>query len=135
MAKFPTLAQLSTTYKSLAVARAPRKTGNLKNKLEAYNRPSGMVKVLGQNKFELVLDVAPPGAEYGAFWNEPNVSPSVKDQKTGNNDKINFAKQALNSPELRKQIELFMNGKVEEFLKEEFGKIGKTFTKAFKSKR
>ena len=135
MAKFPTLAQLSTTYKSLAVARAPRKTGNLKNKLEAYNRPSGMVRVLGANKFELVLDVAPPGAEYGAFWNEPNVSPSVKNQKTGNTDKINFAKQALNSPELRKQIELFMNGKVEEFLKEEFGKIGKTFTKAFKSKR
>ena len=135
MAKVPTLAQLSTTYKSLAVARAPRKTGNLKNKLEAYNRPSGMVKVLGKDKFELVLDVAPPGAEYGAFWNEPNVSPSVKNQKTGNKDKIDFAKQALNSPELRKQIELFMNGKVEEFLKEEFGKIGKTFTKAFKSKR
>jgi hypothetical protein len=135
MAKFPTLAQLSTTYKSLAVARAPRKTGNLKNQLEAYNRPSGMVKVLGKDKFELVLDVAPPGAEYGAFWNEPNVSPSVKNQKTGNTGKIDFAKQALNSPELRKQIELFMNGKVEEFLKEEFGKIGKTFTKAFKGKR
>jgi hypothetical protein len=134
MAKFPTLAQLSTTYKSLAVARAPRKTGNLKNKLEAYNRPSGMVKVLGGNKFELVLDVAPPGAEYGAFWNKPNVSPSVENQKTGNNDKIDFAKQALNSPQLRKQIELFMNGKVDEMLKEEFGKIGKIFTKAFKSK-
>ena len=135
MAKFPTLAQLSTTYKSLAVARAPRKTGNLKNQLEAYNRPSGMVKVLGKDKFELVLDVAPPGAEYGAFWNEPGVSASVKNQKTGNIGKIDFAKQALNSPELRKQIELFMNGKVEEFLKEEFGKIGKIFNKAFKGKR
>jgi len=135
MAKFPTLAQLSTTYKSLAVARAPRKTGKLKNQLEAYNRPSGMVRVLGPNKFELVLDVAPPGAEYGKYWNDPNVSYQVANQTTGNNDKINFAKQALNSPELRKQIELFMNGKVEELLKEEMGKIGKTFTKAFKGKR
>jgi hypothetical protein len=135
MAKFPTLAQLSTTYKSLAVARAPRKTGNLKNKLEAYNRPSGMVRVLGKDKFELVLDVAPPGAEYGKYWNDPNVSYQVANQTTGNNDKINFAKQALNSPELKKQIELFMNGKVEELLKEEMGKIGKVFTKAFKGKR
>lgn len=132
MAKFPTLAQLSTTYKSLAVARAPRKTGNLKNKLEAYNRPSGMVKVLGPNKFELVLDVAPPGADYGKWWNDPNVSYQVANQKTGNDDKINFAKQALNSSELKKQINLFMNGKVDELLKQEMGKIGATFSKAFK---
>jgi hypothetical protein len=132
MAKFPTLAQLSITYKSLAVARAPRKTGNLKNKLEAYNRPSGMVKVLGPNKFELVLDVAPPGAEYGKWWNDPNVSYQVANQKTGNDDKINFAKQALNSSELKKQINLFMNGKVDELLKQEMGKIGATFSKAFK---
>ena len=132
MAKFPTLAQLSTTYKSLAVARAPRKTGNLKNKLEAYNRPSGMVKVLGPNKFELVLDVAPPGADYGKWWNDPNVSYQVQNQTTGNDDKINFAKQALNSSELKKQINLFMNGKVDELLKQEMGKIGATFTKAFK---
>jgi hypothetical protein len=132
MAKFPTLAQLSTTYKSLAVARAPRKTGNLKNKLEAYNRPSGMVKVLGPNKFELVLDVAPPGAEYGKYWNDPNVSYQVQNQTTGNDGKINFAKQALNSTELKKQINLFMNGKVDELLKEEMGKIGATFSKAFK---
>jgi hypothetical protein len=132
MAKFPTLAQLSITYKSLAVARAPRKTGNLKNKLEAYNRPSGMVKVLGPNKFELVLDVAPPGADYGKWWNDPNVSYQVANQKTGNDDKINFAKQALNSSELKKQINLFMNGKVDELLKQEMGKIGATFSKAFK---
>jgi hypothetical protein len=132
MAKFPTLAQLSTTYKSLAVARAPRKTGNLKNKLEAYNRPSGMVKVLGPNKFELVLDVAPPGADYGKWWNDPNVSYQVANQTTGNDDKINFAKQALNSSELKKQINLFMNGKVDELLKQEMGKIGATFSKAFK---
>jgi hypothetical protein len=132
MAKFPTLAQLSTTYKSLAVARAPRKTGNLKNKLEAYNRPSGMVKVLGPNKFELVLDVAPPGADYGKWWNDPNVSYQVQNQTTGNDDKINFAKQALNSSELKKQINLFMNGKVDELLKQEMGKIGATFSKAFK---
>ncbi len=47
MAKFPTLAQIATTYKNLAVARAPRKTGKLKNQLGSFNRPSGMVKVLG----------------------------------------------------------------------------------------
>jgi len=133
MAKFPTLAQLSTTYKNLAVARAPRKTGNLRNRLESYNRPSGMVKVLGPNKFELVLDVAPPGADYGKWWNDPNVSYQVANQTTGNDDKINFAKQALNSSELKRQIDLFMNGKVDTLIKEEFGKIGATFDKAFKS--
>ena len=133
-----TLAQIANRIRDLAVLKAPKKTGNLKRKLADYNRPSGMIKqskIAGSRSFEFELDVSPPGAEYGAFWNEPNVSPSVKNQKTGNTDKINFAKQALNSPELRKQIELFMNGKVEELLKEEMGKIGKTFTKAFKSKK
>jgi hypothetical protein len=91
-----------------------------------------MVKVLGPNKFELVLDVAPPGADYGKWWNDPNVSYQVANQKTGNDDKINFAKQALNSSELKKQINLFMNGKVDELLKQEMGKIGATFSKAFK---
>ena len=130
MAKFPTLAQLSTTYKSLALARAPRKTGNLKNKLEAYNRPSGMVKVLGENKFELTLDVAPPGAEYGKFWNEPNVSYQVANQTTGNKDKINFAEQALNSQELKNQIDEFINGRVDTMLKDVVNnRIGKVFSK------
>jgi hypothetical protein len=130
MAKFPTLAQIATTYKNLAVARAPRKTGKLKSQLDAYNRPSGMVNVLGPNKFELTLDVAPPGAEYGKFWNDPNVSYQVKNQKTGNKDKINFAQQALNSIEVKRQIDGFINGKVDEMLKDVVkNRIGKVFTK------
>lgn len=131
MAKgFPTLAQIATTYKNLAVARAPRKTGKLKNQLGSFNRPSGMVKVLGENKFELTLDVAPPGAEYGKFWNDPNVSYQVANQKTGNKDKINFAQQALNSAEIKNQIDEFINGKVDVMLKDVVNnRIGKVFSK------
>jgi hypothetical protein len=130
MAKFPTLAQIATTYKNLAVARAPRKTGKLKNQLGSFNRPSGMVKVLGENKFELTLDVAPPGAEYGKFWNDPNVSYQVANQTTGNKDKINFAEQALNSQELKNQIDEFINGKVDTMLKDVVNnRIGKVFSK------
>lgn len=126
---FPTLAQVATTFKNLAVAAAPRKTGNLKNQLDSFNRPSGMVRVIGKNRFELTLDVAPPGAEYGKYWNDPNVSYQVANQTTGNNDKINFARKAANSPELDNQIQRFMNGQVDMYLSEIFSKVDKKFKK------
>lgn len=122
MAKgYPTLAQLANTYLSLAVAKAPRRRvngGNLKSQLAAYNRPSGMIKKhtsgLG---YSLSLDVAPPGAGYGKFWNDPNVSWQVKNQKTGNNDSINFAIKARDSQQLSNMINEYNAGIIDESLK------------------
>jgi hypothetical protein len=108
--KTPTLSQIANLIKSKAVALAPKKTGNLKSKLDTYNRPSGMVKqkVSGKKNISLsfTLDVSPPGAEYGKFWNDPNVSDSVRKGKTPNVPKsINFADKALEDPQVKQMID------------------------------
>lgn len=108
--KTPTLDQIANTIRKKAVALAPKKTGNLKNKLETYNRPAGMVKqkVSGKKMVSLsfTLDVSPPGAEYGKFWNDPNVSDSVRNGKTPNVPKsINFSDKAMEDPEVKRMID------------------------------
>jgi hypothetical protein len=104
-----TLAQIANRIRDLAVLKAPKKTGNLKRKLADYNRPSGMIKqskLAGSRSFEFELDISPPGAEYGKFWNDPNVSETVRNGKTANVPKsINFAQQALNDPTVQKMID------------------------------
>ena len=105
------LAQIATKIKDLASAKAPKRTGNLKRKIADFNRPSGMIKQTKTNKnrsFEFVIDVSPPGAEYGQYWNDPNVSYQVKNQKTGNESHINFAQQALNDPMIDKMINEYL---------------------------
>jgi len=109
-----TLAQIANRIRDLAVLKAPKKTGNLKRKLADYNRPSGMIKESKNNSsrtFEFELDVSPPGAEYGKFWNDPNVSETVRRGKTPNVPKsINFAQQALNDPQIQTMIDEYING-------------------------
>lgn len=108
--KTPTLDQIANTIRKKAVALAPKKTGNLKNKLEAYNRPAGMIKQKTSGKkmisLSFTLDVSPPGAEYGKFWNDPNVSDSVRNGKTPNVPKsINFADKAMEDPQVQQMID------------------------------
>jgi len=112
--KTPTLAQVANLIKKKAVALAPKKTGNLKNKLDTYNRPAGMVKQKTSGKktisFSFTIDVSPPGAEYGKFWNDPNVSDSVRKGKTPNVPKsINFADKAMEDPEVKLMIDKIVN--------------------------
>lgn len=119
MAKgYPTLAQLANTYVRLAVAAAPRRKvngGNLKTQLQAYNRPAGVIKqTKGSLGYSLVLDVAPPNARYGKFWNDPNVSWQVRTQKTGNNASINFAIKARDSVELTNLINEYNKNIIDE---------------------
>ena len=102
--------QIANTIRKKAVALAPKKTGNLKSKLETYNRPAGMVKqkMSGKKMISLsfTLDVSPPGAEYGKFWNDPNVSDSVRNGKTPNVPKsINFADKAMEDPQVKQMID------------------------------
>ena len=103
------LAKIATKIKDLAAAKAPVKTGNLKRKIADFNRPSGMVKETKTKRgrsFEFSLDVSPPGAEYGKFWNDPNVSETVEKGKTKNVPKaINFAQKAYDDPSVQKMID------------------------------
>ena len=103
----PTLAQIANTIKKTAVKLAPKDTGNLKNKLDTYNRPSGMVKSSingGVMSYSFELDVSPPGADYGKWWNDPTVSRTVKGKP-----EVNFASRAINSPEVKQLIDKLVN--------------------------
>jgi hypothetical protein len=108
-----TLAQISSKIKTLAVAKAPKKTGNLKRKLDTYNRPAGMIKEGKSPKgktIEFSLDVSPPGAEYGKYWNDPNVSETVRKGKTKNvPNSINFAQKAIDDSEVQRMINEYVS--------------------------
>jgi hypothetical protein len=107
-----TLAQISNKIKSLAVTKAPKRTGNLKKQLDTFNRPSGMIKeskTETSRTFEFSLDVSPPGAEYGKYWNDPTVSDTVRRGKTVNvPGAINFAQKAINDPQIEKMIDEYL---------------------------
>ena len=103
----PTLAQIANTIKKTAVKLAPRDTGNLKRQLDTYNRPSGMVKSSingGVMSYSFELDVSPPGADYGKWWNDPTVSRTVEGKP-----EVNFASRAINSPEVKQLIDKLVN--------------------------
>ena len=108
----PSLAQIANKIKSTAVKLAPKDTGNLKKQLDTYNRPSGMVKrsVSGNViSYSFELDVSPPGAEYGMWWNDPTVSRTVKGRPG-----VNFASKAINSPEVLKMIDMLVKDTTDE---------------------
>jgi hypothetical protein len=126
-----TLAQIANRIRDLAVLKAPKKTGNLKRKLADYNRPSGMIKESKSKSFrsfEFELDVSPPGAEYGKFWNDPNVSETVRRGKTPNVPKsINFAQKAVNDPQVQKMIDDLVSEITDEIAKDISTTIDKEF--------
>ena len=86
---------------------APVKTGNLQRALRRENNFDTMVEFGPANSktkisknITFTYNYAPDGAPYGMFWNDPTVSYQVRNQTTGNKDKINFAQQALNDPSI-----------------------------------
>lgn len=107
----PALKDIAKQVGGLAVAKAPIKTGNLKRKLAAANKPDKVLKENPKTKsFSFEIDYAPPGAEYGMFWNDPTVSKTVRDGKTKNiPDAINYADKAINSPIIDSLIQDYMD--------------------------
>ncbi len=107
----PTLKDIAKQIGGLTVAKAPIKTGRLKKALARANTPNKVLKENPKTKsFSFEIDYAPPGAEYGQFWNDPTVSKTVRKGKTKNvPDAINFADKALNSPIIDSLIQDYMD--------------------------
>lgn len=113
-----TLLQVAQKLGDLAVLKAPKragsKGGNLKRQLRSAN--TGRKILGGMNSaqaekaiiedlksgtytFELAIDVAPDGAEYGQWWNKPTVSNTVRKGKTKNiPEAIDFGEKAYLDP-------------------------------------
>jgi|LakMenEpi03Aug12_release.lakeMendotaPanAssembly.Ray.scaffolds.fasta_scaffold1339342_2 hypothetical protein len=103
---------LADTISKRVASKAPVKTGNLKRRLIAANTIDTMLEITSVDSktkmvkgIEISYNYAPDGAEYGRYWNDPTVSDSVRNQKTGNKDKINFAEKGLNDSKVNDKID------------------------------
>ena len=115
----PSLKDIAKQIGGLTVANAPqsfkgtkrRSSGNLKRALARANTPDKVLKVNPKTKsFSFEIDYAPPGAEYGMFWNDPTVSKTVSSGKTSNIPvSINFASKTINSPIIDSMINDYMD--------------------------
>jgi hypothetical protein len=101
------LKDLAKTIRNVGSALAPRKTGNLRNALRSYNTPDRMVKTDKNGDATVIFFVAPPNAKYGKFWNDPNVSSTVRKQKTGNKASINYGKKAYKTSEVKAAVKKY----------------------------
>ena len=95
--------------------QAKIKGGNLRKQLKATNSLNSIIKqtkidynaeLKSQDIATISIDVAPKYAEYGKFWNKPDVSWQVKTQKTGNLDKIDFGERSIDDA-IYKYLDLF----------------------------
>ena len=95
------------------VKKAPIKTGRLRKALKAENNvntvfesQSGTSKVIPIQSFEFSINVAPDGAPYGKYWNDPTLAKNVKNGKTKNiPGSINFAEKAILTPEFQRGLD------------------------------
>lgn len=105
------LESIAVGIRDLAVAAAPKDTGNLRNRIKSANTPakSKMIKTTNDLKeISISLDYAPNGAEYGQWFNEPPapVSKQRHSLKTTAERKgnWNYAMDAINDKELDKKF-------------------------------
>jgi hypothetical protein len=102
------LKDLAKTVRNVGSKLAPRRTGNLRNALRSYNTPERMVKYDKSGDAKITFFVAPPQAKYGKWWNDPNVSGTVRNQKTGNKKSINYGSKAWKSSEVKAAIKKYV---------------------------
>lgn len=97
------------------------KTGNLYNKIAQSNTPESMVKPFGEDGFQIVLNVAPSGADYGQY---------VHYGTKGRMKPRPFGQLALEDPEFALLFEKVMGDKVEEKVDEFVAEVDEDFKKA-----
>lgn len=102
----PTLQDIAKQISSLAQLNLQRKptraidTRNLLNKVKSANTPSKMIKELKTKdsySFEIELDYAPDGAEYGQFVNDGTYKMDARP----------FATNAMNDPTVLSMLDKY----------------------------
>jgi hypothetical protein len=111
----PTLQDIAKQISSLAqlnLQRQPTRaidTGNLLRKVKAANIPSKMVKELKTKdkfSFEIELDYAPAGAEYGQFVNDGTSKMAARP----------FADNALEDPTVNSMLDQYFDELVDKMI-------------------
>jgi len=107
------LKNVAKTIKTLTIAGAPYKTGNLRRKINTANTYSSMIKynvpksgydALAARPATVTVDYAPPGAEYGEFWDEPATNKS----RTKNRPEFGFPTKASDNINVDAAIALYI---------------------------
>jgi len=110
-----TLQDVAKQISSLAQLNLQRKptraidTGNLLRTVASYNTPSKMiseVKTGDQYSFEIELDYAPPGAEYGKFVNDGTYKMDARP----------FADNAINDPTVLSMLDQYYEDVVDKLV-------------------
>lgn len=96
------------------------KTGNLYNKVAQSNSPQTMVKPFGEDGFQIVLNIAPNGAEYGQYVH----------YGTSKMGKRPFGQLGFENPQLQQLFEKVMGEKVEEKVGEYIDNMDDMFKKS-----
>jgi hypothetical protein len=112
--KIRTLESIAVKIRDLAIAKAPKDTGNLRKQIYKANTPvkTKMIKQLKDFSIELSLDYAPIGATYGQWFNDP---PEVRSKQRKKLQKTaikrgnwNYGINAMNDDDLSKQFEDYL---------------------------
>lgn len=114
------LEQIAAQVKNVALFYAPKKTGNLKREINRFNRPKNMVSIVGsgtRSKIKIDLDISPPGAEYGKWFQDP---PKVVKRRKFRQTAIKrgnwqFGKKALKDKSVKNEIKKFTKEFAKEF--------------------
>jgi hypothetical protein len=113
--KMPTLQDIAKQISSLAqlnLQRQPTRaidTGNLLRKVKSANTPAKMVKEIKTKdsySFEIELDYAPQGAEYGEFVNNGTYKMDARP----------FADNALNDPTVNSMLDQYYDELVDKLI-------------------
>jgi hypothetical protein len=111
----PSLQDIAKQISSLAQLNLQRqptraiKTGNLLRKVKAANTPTSMVKEIKTKdsySFEIELDYAPKGAEYGQFVNDGTSKMAARP----------FADNALNDPTVESMLNQYYEDMVDKLV-------------------
>lgn len=126
-----TLKDIAGLYRGLATQNLQSgplkafKTGNLYRNVSQYNTLDRMIRTRkgakkGDTSYDLVLQVAPPGAKYGKFVEKGTYKMKARP----------FGETAANSKELARAVDQFMKGQVEASLEVFEEQITKKMLKA-----
>lgn len=112
MASLQDIAKQISSLAQLNLQRKPTRaidTGNLLRTIKSYNTPQRMVKEIKTKdtySFEIELDYAPPGAEYGKFVNDGTYKMKARP----------FADNALNDPTVIQMMDSYYEDVVDKLV-------------------
>jgi len=132
-----TLKDLAGLYKTLAQTymvkgpwRPAYQTGNLFRRVGEYNTPNRMIKSNSKTSISLVLDFAPPNAEYGKYVENGTKN---KDNSTRMAARP-FAESAANDTQFMKAVNEYFDSQLEQQLDKTFKTLESKFSKLSKRK-